>query len=182
MAPRTQVLVPLAPGFEEIEAATIIDVLRRADFDVVVAGLIGLTVTGSHAITFTAERPLEGLRGGDFAAVVLPGGMPGARHLRESALLLGVLRDAAAAGKIVAAVCAAPTALEAAGLLSGKRATSYPGHDIPSASYSEERVVVDGKIVTSRGPGTSMAFALELVRQLGGSERAELLAKAMLVN
>ena len=181
MATRKKVLVPLAPGFEEMEAAIIIDVLRRAECEVVVAGLTGTEVTGSHAIRFGADRELAGLEGKDFDAVVLPGGMPGAKHLRESPLLLDVVRGAASAGKLVAAVCAGPTALEAAGLLAGKRATSYPGHALPSASYSEERVVVDGNTVTSRGPGTAFEFALQLVKILRGEELAAKLHKAMLL-
>jgi len=181
MAQRRRVLVPLAQGFEEMEAAIIIDVLRRAELEVVVAGLGGLNVTGAHALAFNADRELAGLEGKDFDAVVLPGGMPGAKHLRESPLVLDLLRGASAAGKLVAAVCAAPTALEAAGLLAGKRATSYPGHPLPSANYSEERVVVDGNVVTSRAPGTAFDFALQLVELLASREQAEKLRKAMLL-
>jgi 4-methyl-5(b-hydroxyethyl)-thiazole monophosphate biosynthesis len=181
MANRKQVLVPLAEGFEEIEAAIIIDVLRRAEIKVVVAGLGALDVTGAHALRFGADRELAGLEGADFDAVVLPGGMPGAKHLRESPLLLAIVREAAAAGKLVAAVCAAPTALEAAGLLAGRKATSFPGYPLPSATFSEERVVVDGNLVTSRGPGTAFDFALQLVAMLSGQELAQKLRKAMLL-
>src|SRR5688572_15704520 len=182
MAHRKRVLVPLAEGFEEMEAAIIIDVLRRAEFEVVVAGLDGSSVTGSHALRFSADRELGGLEGKDFDAVVLPGGMPGAKHLRESPLVLEVLREASSAAKLVAAVCAGPTALEAAGLLARKRATAYPGHQLPSANYGEERVVVDGNVVTSRGPGTAFDFALQLVELLGSREQAEKLRKAMLLS
>jgi 4-methyl-5(b-hydroxyethyl)-thiazole monophosphate biosynthesis len=182
MANSKRVLVPLAEGFEEIEAAIIIDVLRRAEFEVVVAGLSGLDVTGAHALRFGADRELSGLSGKDFDAVVLPGGMPGAKHLRESPLLLEIVREASSAGKVVAAICAAPTALEAAGLLAGKTATSYPGQALPSATYSEERVVVDGNLVTSRSPGTAFDFALELVGKLSGKELAQKLRKAMLLS
>jgi protein deglycase len=182
MANHKKALVPLAEGFEEIEAATIIDVLRRAEIEVVVAGLSGLVVKGAHALAFAADRQLEGLKGKDFDAIVLPGGMPGAKHLRESPLVLAILREASEAGKIVSAICAAPTALEAAGLLAGKRATSFPGHALPSASFSEERVVVDGNVITSRGPGTAFDFALELVARLGNQEIAAKQRKALLLS
>jgi protein deglycase len=181
MATHKKVLVPLAEGFEEIEAATIIDVLRRAEIEVVVAGLSGTSVTGAHALSFNADRELSGLKGTDFDAIALPGGMPGAKHLRESPLLLEIVREAAAAGKLVTAICAAPNALEAAGVLAGKKATSYPGFPLPSASFSEERVVVDGNVITSRGPGTAFAFALELVERLRGKEAAEKHKKALLL-
>ncbi len=182
MANHKRILVPLAEGFEEMEASIIVDVLRRAEFEVVVAGLSGLDVKGAHALRFNADRVLEGLSAKDFDAVVLPGGMPGAKHLRESPLLLELVREASAAGKVVAAICAAPTALEAAGLLAGKQATSYPGHALPSASYSEERVVVDGNLVTSRGPGTAFEFALALVEKMSGKELRQKLQKAMLLS
>jgi protein deglycase len=133
-------------------------------------------------LRFGADRELAGLAGKDFDAIVLPGGMPGAKHLRESPLLLELLRQASAAGKVVAAICAGPTALEAAGLLAGRQATSYPGHALPSASYSEQRVVVDGNLVTSRGPGTAFEFALTLVEKMSGKELAQKLEKAMLLS
>lgn len=174
-------LVLLAEGFEEIEAVTIVDVLRRADVTVTTAALGTSPVTGSHGIALVADRSLDGLSAADFDAVVLPGGMPGARHLKEDRRVLSLLTDAARSNKTVAAVCAAPIALEAAGLLAGRRATSYPGHDLPSALYSEERVVVDGNLVTSRGPGTALEFSLALVEKLVGAEAKARLARAMLV-
>lgn len=174
-------VVLLAEGFEEIEAVTIVDVLRRADISVTVAALGGSPVTGSHGIALVADRSLEGVKASDFDAVVLPGGMPGSRHLKEDARVRALLSDAARSHKIVAAVCAAPIALEAAGVLAGRRATSYPGHELPSAHYSEERVVVDENLVTSRGPGTALEFSLALVEKLAGADVKARLARAMLV-
>jgi protein deglycase len=159
-------LVLLADGFEEIEAVTIIDVLRRAEVEVHVAALGGESATGSHGIVVLADGPLARVDASQFDAVVLPGGMPGAKHLSEDARVQQILREAAASGKLVAAICAAPTALEAAGVLSGKRATSYPGFKLPSAQYSEDRVVEDGNVITSRGVGTALEFALKLVERL----------------
>jgi 4-methyl-5(b-hydroxyethyl)-thiazole monophosphate biosynthesis len=173
-------LVPLAEGFEELEAVTIIDVLRRAGVEVTVAALAASPVTGSHAIRVEADATLAAVADGDFDAVVLAGG-PGAKRLREDERVKEVVRRAARAGRLVAAVCAAPTVLEAAGVLQGKRATVYPGNLLPSAFEVAERVVVDGKIVTSRGPGTALEFALTVVRELVGAAKAEELARAMLV-
>lgn len=181
MAEKKKVLVLLAEGFEEIEAVTVIDVLRRAEIDVVSASLNGSEVKGSHGISIVADSTLDEVEEQMFDAVVLPGGMPGARHLRESHAVLNLIREAAHKGKYVAAICAAPTALDVAGVLKGRRATSYPGHEIPSAEYVEEPVVVDGHIVTSRGPGTAFEFALKLVEKLAGPELAELHRERLLL-
>jgi 4-methyl-5(b-hydroxyethyl)-thiazole monophosphate biosynthesis len=172
-----RVLVPLAPGFEEIEAVTIIDLLRRADIEVVCASLGDRRVTGSHGITIEADTTLDAARASDieFAMIVLPGGMPGARHLRDDARVQDLVRTAVAAGRYAAAICAAPMALAAAGLLAQRRATSFPGFLDPDAVAGLELVdapvVVDGPIITSRGPGTAMEFALVLVATLAGSAR-----------
>jgi 4-methyl-5(b-hydroxyethyl)-thiazole monophosphate biosynthesis len=173
-------LVPLAEGFEELEAVTIIDVLRRAGVEVTTAALATSPVTGSHAISLAADTTLDAVVGDDFDAVVLPGG-PAARRLRDDTRLRALLQRSARAGRLVAAVCAAPIALEAAGVLAGKRATVYPGNELPSARQVEERVVVDGNIVTSRGPGTALEFALVLVEKLVGAATAGELAGAMIV-
>lgn len=164
-------LVLLADGFEEIEAVTIIDVLRRAEVAVTTASLVGKHVRGSHEIAIESDTLLGSVNIEHFDALVLPGG-PAAKTLRDEPRVLDVIRRAARAGKLVAAVCAGPTALEAAGVLTGKRATAYPGNPLPSAQLVEERVVEDGNIVTSRGPGTTMAFALKLVERLAGAEVA----------
>jgi 4-methyl-5(b-hydroxyethyl)-thiazole monophosphate biosynthesis len=174
-------LVPLAEGFEEIEAVTIVDVLRRASVEVVVAALAASPVRGSHGIFVSADALLDDVLGEEFDAIVLPGGMPGSRTLRDDARVLGIVRDANAKKKLVAAVCAAPIVLEAAGVLAGRRATSYPGNELPSARAVEERVVVDGHLVTSRGPGTALEFALTLVQKLAGAEVADKLESGMIV-
>jgi 4-methyl-5(b-hydroxyethyl)-thiazole monophosphate biosynthesis len=176
-----RVLLPLAEGFEEIEAVTIVDVLRRASIEVVTAALATNPVCGSHGITVLADTRLDDVLGAAFDAVVLPGGMPGSRILRDDARVLGVVREADRKNKLVAAVCAAPIVLEAAGVLAGRRATSYPGNELPSARYVEERVVVDGQLVTSRGPGTALEFALVLVEKLAGPDAAQSLRVGMIV-
>lgn len=172
-------LVPLAEGFEEIEAITIVDVLRRAGVHVTTAALGKSPVMGSHAISVAADAELAVVQNHAFDALVLPGG-PGAKRLRDDERVKALARRLAAEAKLVAAVCAAPIALEAAGVLRGKRATVYPGNELPSAELVEERVVVDGNVVTSRGPGTALEFALCLVEKLAGKPKRDELARAML--
>lgn len=166
-----RVLVPLAPGFEELEAITIVDLLRRAEIEVVTAALGANPVTGNHSISVRADAALDDVARDTFDMVVLPGGMPGAQHLREDPRVLDCLRRHAAAGRRTAAICAAPSVLAAAGLLDGRRATSFPGFldDAgPEVQRSTAPVVIDGTVVTSRGPGTAMDFALALVEELRG--------------
>lgn len=176
------VLVPLAPGFEEIEAITIIDVLRRADFDVTVAGLQAGSITGSHGITVEPDATLDQISAGDHDLIALPGGLPGAEHLAASTHLLSLLRSAVASGRTVAAICAAPMALQAAGMLKGRQVTSYPGVlDGADVDWVDQPVVIDGKIVTSMGPATAMEFSLTLVELLGGPECRQALEDRMLI-
>ncbi|GJM22404.1 MAG: 4-methyl-5(B-hydroxyethyl)-thiazole monophosphate biosynthesis protein [Planctomycetota bacterium] len=177
------VCVPLAPGFEEIEAVTIIDVLRRAEVQVSVLALNGSSVTGAHGLTLSVDGQLADHADTDFDMVVLPGGLPGATNLRDDANVQALLKRQHAAGRKLAAVCAAPIALAAAGVLAGKRATSYPGFgdQLGDAEYCETRVVRDGNVTTSRGPGTSLEFALDLVVQLVDSDTATALREGMLV-
>ncbi len=178
------VAIPLDNGFEEIEFSAILDVLRRAELDVSVVCLDKRQKEGAHGLKVTGDRVLGDVCDQSFDAVVLPGGLPGAQHLAESVELQAFIKRHADEGKITAALCAAPWALETAGVLAGKTATSYPGFDekIPSASYSEERVVVDGNVVTSRGPGTAIEFALKLVELLVDADTAAALHDGMLVN
>ena len=177
------VLVPLLPGFEEIEAITIIDVLRRADVPVRVASSRPGPVRGSHDIEVVAEVALADVRAEELAMIALPGGMPGAAHLARDAEVQRLVRELAAAGKFTSAICAGPMALASAGVHRGKRVTCYPGFEdkLEGGTPVAERVVIDGTVVTSRGPGTALEFALALVELLrGASARAEL-ARRMLV-
>jgi 4-methyl-5(b-hydroxyethyl)-thiazole monophosphate biosynthesis len=169
----SKVLMPLAEGFEEIEAVTVIDLLRRAGIEVHTAALARREVTGSHGITVVADIGLDEAAGADYEMIVLPGGMPGADHLKRDARVVALLQRFAAAGRYTAAICAAPGVLAHAGLLEGRAATSYPGFltrdSAAGIRLSDAPVVVDGKVVTSRGPGTAVHFALSLIELLEGA-------------
>ena len=168
----SRVLVPLAQGCEELEAITITDLLVRAGIDVVTAGLDAGPVVASRGATILPQTTLDQLADETFDMIVLPGGLPGADHLRDHAGLQAMLKRHAEQGKTLAAICAAPKALEKAGLLDGKTATSYPGVlealNNPAITISTAAIEQDGNIVTSRGPGTAMDFALTLIERLQG--------------
>ena len=172
-----RVLVPLAEGFEEIEAVTVVDLLRRANIEVRTAALAGRRVTGSHGITLEADLGLDGVRAADYDMIVLPGGMPGADHLKRDARVVRLLQEFASTGRYAAAICAAPGVLAHAGLLDGREATSFPGFlgkdSAPGIRLNDAPVVIDGKVVTSRGPGTAIDFALALIALLEGQAVAD---------
>jgi 4-methyl-5(b-hydroxyethyl)-thiazole monophosphate biosynthesis len=177
-----RVPVPLAEGFEEIEAVTIIDVLRRAGIEVETAALKDIVVRGSHGIAMTADTMLDAASARHYDLIALPGGLPGADHLLKDARVRRIVTTMAAENKYVTAICAAPQVLADAGLLERRQATSYPGFLDPGrVQYREEAVVVDDKIITSRGPGTAMEFALMLVEKLAGKPTRDELARRMLV-
>jgi protein deglycase len=178
-----RVLVPVAPGTEELEAVTIIDLLRRAGVEVVVAGLEPGPIKCSRGVVLVPDALLSDVIEQEFDLIALPGGAEGSRRLAASEVLRQALQTALAAGKRVAAVCAAPEALRQAGLLEGRRVTSYPGSlpaDDPSYTYVEDSVVVDGPVTTSRGPGTSMDFALSLMEQLVGRDKRQKVEHALM--
>ncbi len=184
MSEKRTVAVILAPGFEEIEAVTIIDVLRRAELPVVVAGLEGPgPVRGSHEIAVLAETSLAALPVAELAMVALPGGMPGSKNLATSPQVLELLREVAGRGDWVAAICAAPLALQAAGLLAGRKMTVHPScrEMFPDSTYTGAAVERDGRVITGSGPGTALRFALALVEALGQPAVAEQLRESMLV-
>lgn len=178
-----RVLVPLAQGCEELEAVTIIDLLRRADIEVVTAALDTQPVTASRGVVLIADVELDQVLDDDFDMMVLPGGLPGSDNLDNDPRIHRLLRQLQEKGRYIAAICAAPKVLANAGLLAGKQAVSYPGvidvMDLPSTRVLQRAVVIDDKVITSRGPGTAMDFALALIEQLLGSERRESVETAL---
>jgi 4-methyl-5(b-hydroxyethyl)-thiazole monophosphate biosynthesis len=177
-----QVVVVLADGFEEIEAVTPIDVLRRAGLDVTVAGLGGTQIRGSHGVTYLCDAEL-GAVDATPDAIVLPGGLPGSNNLGESEAVKRLTQEVHESGGICAALCAAPAlTLSPFGLLEGRVATCHPAFMDKlggGATPSEERVVVDGNVVTSRGAGTAMDFSLKLAELLVDEKTAKELREAM---
>lgn len=169
------VLVPLAQGCEELEAVTIIDVLRRGGITVVSAGLDAQPVRGSRGTVLLPDTTLDEALKQTFDMVALPGGQPGTNNLKADARIIALTQQMAQNDKYVAAVCAAPSVLATAGLLDGKRATSFPGalDGFPKVNRENASVVEDGKIITSRGPGTAMDFALALVEKLAGRAKRD---------
>ncbi len=166
------VLVPLATGFEEIEAVSIIDVLRRGGIEVVTASLGGLQVTGANGITIVANNQLKYVDEGEFDMIVLPGGHDGAVALKESPRVQEILKKFDNEQKLIGAICAAPMALAEAGLIKNSY-TCYPSYEeeIGLEKFTDkQKVIVDGNIITSRGPGTAICFGLEIVKKLVGNE------------
>ena len=161
-------LLVLAEGFEEVEALGTADVLRRLKIRVLLAGLGGLSIRGSHHITVTADVEFASAPFATSSAIILPGGMPGALHLRDDPELPERLREFDRAGKILAAICAAPAVLKAAGVAEGRRITGYPGCESLAGtepfSFSGNLVEHDGNIITGKGPGAVFAFAAEIAR------------------
>ncbi|WP_255304634.1 DJ-1 family glyoxalase III [Sporolactobacillus terrae] len=176
-------LVLLAKGFEETEAVTAIDVLRRGGVDVVLASVADTPlVEGSRKIVVKADVSIDSEGLFDFDGIYLPGGAKGAKTLRDDARAQKLIRAYKEKGKLVAAICAAPIALEQAGVLKGETATSNPDFKdhIKQAAYHEEPIVVSGKLLTSRAAGTTLPFALEILRQLGLQDEAKQVSRDMM--
>lgn len=175
--------VILADGFEEIEAVTVVDILRRAELEVVVYGLDKEIITGSHGVKIVTDRKMPELEQ-DLDALVLPGGMPGAKNLADSKKVKEWIQKMNAQKKIIAAICASPALVFAPiGVLDGKKATCYPemeGSFSKKVTYLQEDVVVDENIITSRGPGTALKFSLVLVERLTCKETATTLRERTL--
>ena len=170
-----KVLVPLAPGFEEIETITVVDILRRAGARVTLAGTEKGPIEGSRGVNILPDALITEIQQETFDLIVLPGGQPGTTNLQKNENVKTLLQEMHGAGKNIAAICAAPLALQSAGILKEKQITSHPSvqNQLQNIQYSDDRVVVDGNIVTSRSPGTAMEFAFQLVEILFGKERRD---------
>ncbi|MGD0234391.1 MAG: DJ-1 family glyoxalase III [Syntrophorhabdales bacterium] len=176
------VLVPVADGSEELETICIVDVLRRAGVNTILASVGKLEVIASKGAKLIADRLLVACVNDTYDLIALPGGMPGAEHLRDCKELIEALKRQSADGRLYAAICAAPAvALYPHGLLQGRRATCHPNfeHLLSNVELLDAAVVIDGNCITSRGAGTAVEFSLTLVEQLQGKEKAQEVARGM---
>ncbi len=175
--------VLLAEGFEEIEALTPVDFMRRSD---VACDLVSteddLVVKGAHQVEVKADMKLADWNAEESLGVVIPGGLPGATNLRDNEKVREVVKKADEEGLLIASICAGPIVLEESGVINGRKVTSYPGfgEQLPSGEYVEERVVVDGNMITARGPAVATDFAITIMDYLEGKEKAEELKESIL--
>lgn len=179
-----KVLVMLADGFEVIEALAVKDVCVRAGVICDLCGVKSKDVISSHGIKIEADVCLEDGSFNNYDAIVIPGGMPGARNLKDSIRVVELVQDYYRTSKIVASICAGPIVLAKAGILNGKNVTSYPGYEeeLGNVVYKEACVVTDQNIITSRGPATALEFSLEIIKRLGYEKEANEIREGMLVN
>jgi 4-methyl-5(b-hydroxyethyl)-thiazole monophosphate biosynthesis len=181
---KNPIFIHLATGFEEIEAISIIDVLRRAQLTATTVSITGnLKVTGAHQITIEADLLFEETDYSDAGMIILPGGMPGTTNLMNHKGLKDILVRLNAEKKPIAAICAAPMILGSLGILQGRKAVCYPGFEskLTGAIVSDDPFATDGHIVTGRGVGTALAFSLEIVRILKGDQLAKELKSALVI-
>ncbi|MCL0040788.1 DJ-1/PfpI family protein, partial [Thermodesulfovibrionales bacterium] len=177
-----KILVPLVDGFEEIEFSAIVDILRRAGLEVIIAGLREGAIDGAHGIKVMPDTLIDKMNADDFAAIVLPGGYPGFVNLGKDERVLGLVREMYGKDKYVAAICGAPSVLANAGILKGRKATIYPAVKdmLGGAQHVDERVVVDGRVITSQAAGTAVEFSIKLVELFLGKSKAEQLSREIL--
>jgi 4-methyl-5(b-hydroxyethyl)-thiazole monophosphate biosynthesis len=179
-------LVFLATGFEEIETVTIVDVLRRAGVNVTIVGLSSNVIEGAHNVKIVPDKSIDNVKIIDFDAVIVPGGNPGYKNLRDNLRVIEMIKEAFDSNKIVAGICAAPAVLSDAGILKGKSCTIYPGMENElekgGGKPKFDNVVIDGNIITSRGPATALPFAIKLAELLNGKKVAREVAKKTMSN
>lgn len=177
------VLMPLAEGFEEIEALAIVDILRRAEIGIVLAGLLPGPIVGAHNINIIPDTTIDAVTAASFDMIVLPGGQPGTDNLNADRRIHALLAEFAAKEKLIGAICAAPIVLAAAGLLSGKKATCYPSYreQLNGGIFEDTPVVSDGTLITSQGPGTAIDFGLAIASRLAGRHTSDGISKAVLL-
>jgi len=174
----------LANGFEEIEALTVVDVLRRANIKCDICSIEKVEVTGAHGITVKTDLLISDLIAENYGCLILPGGMPGAKNLKENNKIIDLIKSFNKTGKLVAAICAAPIVLKEADIIKGKKITSFPGvkPELTGCNYQEEIVVQDDNLITSRGPATAIQFALKLVENIADKGTSEKIRLDMLVD
>lgn len=177
-------VIILTSGFEEIEALSVVDILRRSEVEVDIAGTEKDFVEGAHGVKVIPDKHLDDIDVEDYDALILPGGAPGYQNLRKNEKVIEMVKTANEKGKLIAAICAAPVVLADAGILKGKKATIYPGmeKEIESAGgeFVADLVVQDGNVITSRGPSTALLFGWKLSEILAGKDVADRVAGRML--
>lgn len=181
-----KVLLLLAEGFEEVEALTTVDYLRRMDIIVDTCSIHGeKRVTGAHRITVETDKELYEINSiKNYDGIVIPGGLPGSTNLRDNERVIELIKEFNEEEKLIGAICAGPIVLQRAGIIEGKKITSYPGfeNDLKEGIYKEDLVVKDGHIITARGPAVAVYFALKLVENLVGEKKTEELKKDILLD
>jgi len=178
------VLIPLAPGFEEIETITVVDILRRSGARVSTAGIVDGIIEGSRGVKLLADESINNINSEKFDLLILHGGQPGTDNLKKDHRVTTLLNEMESKKKLIGAICAAPIILEENGLLRKRKRTSHPSvkEALLGDLYKEDRVVVDQNIITSRSPGTAMEFAFKLVEILFGNDRVILVNNGVLAN
>jgi 4-methyl-5(b-hydroxyethyl)-thiazole monophosphate biosynthesis len=178
-----KVVVILADGFEETEAVAVVDVLRRAGIDTVIAGLHDGPVSSARKVRVIPDTVIDTVKSDDFDMIVLPGGQPGSDNLNADPRVKELITSFSRKGKLTGAICAAPIVLASAGILEGKHVTAYPSYKdkLGGAMYEEQSVVTDGNVLTSRGAGTALTFGLAIVERLISKEKARKIKEAMLI-
>ncbi|HSH36557.1 DJ-1 family glyoxalase III [Schnuerera sp.] len=180
-----KVLLLLAKGFEEVEALTTVDYLRRMDIIVDTCSIGEIEVQGAHRIIVKADKKIDQINSiKSYDGLVIPGGLPGATNLRDDNRVIKLVKEFNKDEKLIGAICAGPIVLQRAGIITGKRVTSYPGfdNDLKESEYKDDLVVQDGNIITARGPAVAVYFALKLVENLVGKKKEEELKKDILLD
>ncbi len=179
-----KIMVPFADGFEEVEAITNVDVLRRAEIDVLTVTLDKETVIGAHNLEIITDYTLSNINITELDGIILPGGMPGAANLRNDLRIINIVKELYRNNKLIAAICAAPIVLEEAGIIKNRQITSYPGFEsqLKSSVYKTDRIVIDNNIITGRGPGVALEFALAIVSYLKNDQIADQIKKDMIAD
>lgn len=175
----------VADGLEEVEALTVVDLLRRASIEIDMVSIMSdININGAHGINFKADKMLKEIALNSYAGIILPGGMGGVNNIKKCTAVIEALKEAKASNRLVAAICAGPTVLGVNNMLESVKATCYPGleGELLGAKVSEGKVVADKNIITSKGPGTAMEFAIELVRYIKGEEVAASLTAGLIYN
>lgn len=176
-----KIMVPLAEGFEEIEAFAVVDILRRAGIKVDIAGVVGTVIKSARGVSVMTDKRLAEINPEEYDGIVLPGGYPGYVNLGKTQKIIEIIKNFEDKGKLIAAICASPSILAKAGVLDDKVATIYPGMEKELPHPREGKVVVDKNVITSQGPGTAIEFALKIVEKVLGKEKALQLRRDLVV-